>query len=127
MYHAVAKIDGGTKEKGSSIFAICELERVRQSIGDGFRSTVGDGDGGDDDDGGDVDWEEEVGEERMLTGYECLLSEDTETQLTDQSWRKACSRQEYLKVSVSRTKKAERVHENLMHSTSARRSSLRKA
>lgn len=69
----MAKIDGGTKDRGSKIFAICELEGVRQSTGDGFRSTVGDGNGG------DADGDGEVREERVLTGYECLLSDKAET------------------------------------------------
>ena len=87
-YYAVAKIDGGTNEKGSSIFAICESEGVRRSIGDGFRSTVGDD--GDDDDNGDVELDAEMGGERVLTGYECLLGEKGETRLTGQSLKRGC-------------------------------------
>lgn len=91
VFYAAAKMDGGTNDMGSNIFAICELEGVRRSTGDGFGFTVGDGGDGSDD--GGVDLDEEVGEERVLTGYECLLSEMAETRLTDLSLRRGCSRQ----------------------------------
>jgi len=63
VYYAAAKIDGGTKDRGSKIFAICELEGVRQLTGEGFGSTVGDGNGGDA--GGDG----EVREERVRSVF----------------------------------------------------------
>jgi hypothetical protein len=71
---------GGTNDRGSRIFEICESdEGVRR--GDGFVLIIG-----------DVDLDAEVGEARVLTGYECLLSEKAEARLTDQSLRRDCSR-----------------------------------
>ena len=101
VYYAVAKIDGGTKDRGSKNLAICELEGVRQLTGDGFRSTVGDGSDGEA--GGDG----EVREERVLTGYECLLSDGAEAQLTDQSLGRGSSRLQCSKRSTFRTMWAE--------------------
>ena len=105
-YHAVAKIDGGTNDKGSKSFAICELEGVRHLMDVG-------------DDGGDIDLDGEVGKERVLTGYECLLSEKNGTRLTDQSLRRGCSGVPDSKRWKFRTTKALGMHENWMHSTSA--------
>lgn len=91
------------------MFAICESEGIRHSTGDGFGSAVGD------DGDGSVEFGEEVGEERVLTGYECLLSETAETQLTGQSLKRDFARQQHSKV---RTMKAKGGFENWMHSTS---------
>jgi len=52
---------GGTNDRGSSIFAICESEGVRQ--GDGFGPTIGD-------DADDVDLDAEVGEGRVRSVFE---------------------------------------------------------
>jgi len=62
--YAVAKIDGGTNDRGSKIFVICELEGIRHG---GFSSVVGDG---------GVDLSVDAGEERVRSDFEKgLLSE----------------------------------------------------
>lgn len=73
-------MDGGTNDKGSKIFVMCGSEGVRH---DSFSSVAGDV--------GDVDLDVDAEEERVLTGYECLLREMGETRLTGQTLRRGYS------------------------------------